>query len=200
MHAYLTHPDWPHLLAAIRATPEDDLPRLVAADWLDEHREGERAELIRLGCEFARLTDAAARADTSHRIYELGERLFRMSHGRQVLAKDVVVGYDRGFFHRIHAPFDWWAERADVICAESVGLTVGLVTAGNVQYNGGRVYLDGFQQRFADDECFMKSLELGYCPNLTPGIYALTWPTVAKWETQDCVMPAPEASYLVLTD
>lgn len=35
------------LLAAILATPEDDLPRLVYADWCDEHGEGERAEFIR---------------------------------------------------------------------------------------------------------------------------------------------------------
>jgi uncharacterized protein (TIGR02996 family) len=35
------------LLAAIRAAPEDDLPRLVFADWLDEHRQPERAEFIR---------------------------------------------------------------------------------------------------------------------------------------------------------
>jgi uncharacterized protein (TIGR02996 family) len=34
------------LLAAIEAAPGDDAPRLVYADWLDEHdREGEAAEL-----------------------------------------------------------------------------------------------------------------------------------------------------------
>jgi uncharacterized protein (TIGR02996 family) len=35
------------LLQAIRAEPEDDLPRLAYADWLDEHGEPERAEFIR---------------------------------------------------------------------------------------------------------------------------------------------------------
>lgn len=43
------------LLAAIRAHPDEDTPRLVYADWLDEHGEGERAELIRVQCELARL-------------------------------------------------------------------------------------------------------------------------------------------------
>jgi uncharacterized protein (TIGR02996 family) len=38
------------LLAAILAAPADDAPRLVYADWLDEHGEGDRAEFIRLGC------------------------------------------------------------------------------------------------------------------------------------------------------
>lgn len=36
--------------AAICAEPEDDLPRLQVADWLDEHGEAERAALIRLQC------------------------------------------------------------------------------------------------------------------------------------------------------
>lgn len=39
------------LLASILAYPEDDLPRLVFADWLDENGEHERAEFIRIGCE-----------------------------------------------------------------------------------------------------------------------------------------------------
>jgi uncharacterized protein (TIGR02996 family) len=42
------------LLAAIRATPDDDAPRLVYADWLEEHGQPERAEFIRVQCELAR--------------------------------------------------------------------------------------------------------------------------------------------------
>lgn len=38
-------------IAAIRAAPADDVPRLVYADWLEEHDRGDRAELIRVGCE-----------------------------------------------------------------------------------------------------------------------------------------------------
>jgi uncharacterized protein (TIGR02996 family) len=41
-------------LSAIRDTPDDDTPRLVMADWLQEHGEGERAEFIRLQCEIER--------------------------------------------------------------------------------------------------------------------------------------------------
>jgi uncharacterized protein (TIGR02996 family) len=40
-------------LAAIKAAPHDDAPRLVYADWLEEHGDGERAEFIRVGCESA---------------------------------------------------------------------------------------------------------------------------------------------------
>src|SRR5689334_13851092 len=35
------------LLAAIVAAPDDDAPRLVYADWLDEHGDPDRAEFIR---------------------------------------------------------------------------------------------------------------------------------------------------------
>ena len=49
--------DGPALLAAIRAAPADDAPRLVYADWLDEHGEPERADLIRAQCEVARRSD-----------------------------------------------------------------------------------------------------------------------------------------------
>src|SRR3954451_4131373 len=41
-------------LAAIAAAPDDDLPRLVFADWLDEHGDPHRAEVIRPPCSAAR--------------------------------------------------------------------------------------------------------------------------------------------------
>jgi uncharacterized protein (TIGR02996 family) len=43
------------LLNAILAAPDDDAPRLIYADWLDEHGEAERAEFIRVQCELARI-------------------------------------------------------------------------------------------------------------------------------------------------
>src|SRR5262245_2184200 len=42
------------LWAAVLANPEDDAPRLVYADWLDEHGQPERAAFIRLQIEWAR--------------------------------------------------------------------------------------------------------------------------------------------------
>jgi uncharacterized protein (TIGR02996 family) len=55
------------LLAAIRANPEEDTPRLMFADWLDEHGDTDRAEFIRLSCELARLEDDAS---DSQPVYE----------------------------------------------------------------------------------------------------------------------------------
>lgn len=46
--------EWAAFANAVRANPADDLPRLVAADWLDEHGAGDRAEYIRVQCELAR--------------------------------------------------------------------------------------------------------------------------------------------------
>src|SRR5262245_48701346 len=41
-------------LDAIIAAPEDDAPRLVYADWLDDHGDSDRAEFIRVQCDLAR--------------------------------------------------------------------------------------------------------------------------------------------------
>lgn len=48
-------------LEAILETPDDDAPRLIFADWLDDAGQPDRAEFIRLQIERARLHPAAAR-------------------------------------------------------------------------------------------------------------------------------------------
>jgi uncharacterized protein (TIGR02996 family) len=50
------------LLAAVCEHPDDDTPRLVFADWLDEHGEPDRAEFIRVQIELARGADGAQSA------------------------------------------------------------------------------------------------------------------------------------------
>src|SRR4051812_25441081 len=42
-------------LAEIRASPEDDVPRLVFADWLEDHGDPARAEFIRAQVQMARM-------------------------------------------------------------------------------------------------------------------------------------------------
>jgi uncharacterized protein (TIGR02996 family) len=56
--------DQSSLLAAITAAPDDDAPRLVYADWLDEHGHSDRAEFIRVQVESATLEeeDSASQA------------------------------------------------------------------------------------------------------------------------------------------
>ena len=50
-------------LAAILAAPDDDAPRLIYADWLDEQGQPERAEFIRVQCTLARLPDGDKRRE-----------------------------------------------------------------------------------------------------------------------------------------
>jgi len=45
------HSDEDAFLRAIRDKPEDDAPRLIFADWLDDHEQPERAEYLRIEVE-----------------------------------------------------------------------------------------------------------------------------------------------------
>jgi uncharacterized protein (TIGR02996 family) len=48
-------------LRAIREAPDDDVPRLIYADWLDDHGQSDRAELIRVQIERSHLPVADPR-------------------------------------------------------------------------------------------------------------------------------------------
>src|SRR5262245_29752123 len=63
-------------LAAIRAEPEEDAPRLVFADWLDEHGDP-RAEMIRLSVRRDRLPDEGPEKDVLTERLERWEREHR---------------------------------------------------------------------------------------------------------------------------
>jgi uncharacterized protein (TIGR02996 family) len=52
-------PDGEALVASVLARPDDDAPRLVYADWLEENGDPDRAELIRVQCELSTWDPAA---------------------------------------------------------------------------------------------------------------------------------------------
>jgi uncharacterized protein (TIGR02996 family) len=86
----MTHQD--AFLQAIREAAEDDTPRLVYADWLDENGDSERAEFIRVQCDLARLEPADPRyADLHLRQLEMLAR-----HEREWLGEwaDRLVRWD----------------------------------------------------------------------------------------------------------
>ncbi len=56
------HPDYTAFITAICTNPTDDTVRLVLADWLEEHGDGERAEFIRCQVELARGCDPWCRS------------------------------------------------------------------------------------------------------------------------------------------
>jgi uncharacterized protein (TIGR02996 family) len=65
-------------LESILARPDDDTPRLIFADWLEEHGEDARAELIRVQIESARLPEWDARQVR----LRLRERALIEQHGK----------------------------------------------------------------------------------------------------------------------
>ncbi|MBO0697260.1 MAG: TIGR02996 domain-containing protein [Zavarzinella sp.] len=87
------------LLEAVFAAPADDAPRLVYADWLDEHGEPAQAEFIRAQIELARHepeTPEHDRIDQS--LYDLWDRF--LAELRPVVASDLMLlrsDYVRGF-------------------------------------------------------------------------------------------------------
>jgi uncharacterized protein (TIGR02996 family) len=82
-------PEHPGFMRAVIEAPDDDVPRLVYADWLDEQGEHDRAEWIRVQDELSRHDPANAPA-------ALVEREARLHHAarRQMLAPFLALGFD----------------------------------------------------------------------------------------------------------
>src|SRR5262249_47556713 len=68
------------LLQAAKHSPEDDAPRLVLADWLEEHGEGERAEFIRAQIRLAPGTNVLSQAER-HRLRRRADELLECNGG-----------------------------------------------------------------------------------------------------------------------
>jgi uncharacterized protein (TIGR02996 family) len=88
------------LLAAITANVDDDTPRLVYADWLDEHSRHDRAEFIRVQIQQTRLPK------TDPRQWELHERQAELlkAHRDEWLPKPWPFGHpswERGFVKNV---------------------------------------------------------------------------------------------------
>jgi uncharacterized protein (TIGR02996 family) len=103
-------------LAAIADRPDDDLPRLVYADWLDENGDPDRAEFIRCQIELAKLSEHdPRRAELEDREEELliphkGEWGLPEFRGQsQVMC--------RGFVERVNVEARWLIARPRVLDA-----------------------------------------------------------------------------------
>lgn len=86
-------------LATIRATPDDDAPRLVFSDWLEDHGDLARAEFIRVQCELARL---GPRERRYHELTWRAEALLVENRGRWLAELPGLDGvewldFERGF-------------------------------------------------------------------------------------------------------
>lgn len=98
------------LLRAVCENPDDDLPRLVFADWLDEHDEPERAHFVRTQVEFARLAREGQGA--SKELRQIDRAIWKQ-HGKQwQLELPQIHGVEwfsecyRGFVERVYVESD----------------------------------------------------------------------------------------------
>ncbi len=100
-------------LRAILADPDDDAPRLIYADWLDERGDAARAEFIRVQCAVA-----ALKADDPRRpALEARELDLVTAHGPAWAAplRGLVKEWDfaRGFVERVTCDGTTFLDRAD---------------------------------------------------------------------------------------
>ena len=91
------------LIAAVFAAPDDDLPRLVLADYLEERGEAERAALIRVSCELDKGKMPAARKKV------LQKEVARLSEA--VLAEPLAL-LPRGTTHKLRRGLLWLTGRS----------------------------------------------------------------------------------------
>lgn len=89
----------PEVLAFLRDSkehPDDDAPRLILADWLEDHgspADAARAEFIRLQCERARLSEDDPRGVC----LEARERQLLQQHNRDWLGSLAATSWDTHF-------------------------------------------------------------------------------------------------------
>jgi uncharacterized protein (TIGR02996 family) len=117
------------LLEAVLATPDDDGPRLVYADWLTEQGDP-RGELIAIQCARSRLdSDAPEQKLLEERewtLLSLHEEEWRNALGKDVLS----VKFRRGFVDEVTLFTASFVERAEAMFALEPLRTVRVVDAG----------------------------------------------------------------------
>ncbi len=129
-------------IPAIRANIDDDTPRLIAADWLEEQGQAERAEFIRAQCELAKMT-CSHMSHPEPCCYEVGSpdgskcgrlRQRDFSLGGRLPATKVIHencegwGCRRGFIEVITCTATNWLAHADAILREHPVREVRLTT------------------------------------------------------------------------
>lgn len=119
-------PDELALMKAIYAAPDDDMPRLVYADWLDEQGNAEQqahAEFIRLQCERYRVNPNSGISLREQRILEEWERTWR--HKLPEGMRD-GIGFRRGFIYKVRCNV------ADIVNVWSDGFILPPITSLHV--------------------------------------------------------------------
>ena len=129
-------------IEAIRQNLDDDAPRLIYADWLEERGENERAEFIRVQCELARI--AGCSCDTVRGLPKYGwclecslkdrerELLLAMPNEQHTMNRPSSGTWTwiwhRGFIDSITCTAADWLHHGDAILAEHPVREVRLTT------------------------------------------------------------------------
>ena len=113
------------LLAAIIAHPDEDTPRLMYADWLQEHDQPERAEYIRLSIQLANLR--YGEPDLEERKRELDAKrgplrrrfmdIWKAEVAAQLppMSSGSFFSFSRGFVERVCCPVTYFLTHADAL-------------------------------------------------------------------------------------
>ncbi|MBO0698740.1 MAG: TIGR02996 domain-containing protein [Zavarzinella sp.] len=105
------------LFRAVLAAPDDDAPRLIYADWLDEHGEPERAEFIRLQCAMDRIPPKTGRWRPLHDRTSRLEREWKARWAGAALERVLNAEFRRGFVDRVRLTVDQFLTSADRLLA-----------------------------------------------------------------------------------
>ncbi len=120
-------------LAAIIAEPDDDLPRLVFADWLEENGDSDRAEFIRLQCAAEREPFASSQRGM---MVARADRLLAANKARwSIPLIHGVQKFRRGFVEHLHISADDLIQHAGQIerAAPVTGLRLSAVADRSIR-------------------------------------------------------------------
>lgn len=122
------------LLAAIRLHPDEDVPRLAYADWLDEHNFADRAEFIRVQCELGRWPEWSLeykRLDDRAKV--LFEQIRPELEAEMPIAQPIIYEhFKRGFLDTILIGMKAFMERGEELLTNTVARTIDITDSQGV--------------------------------------------------------------------
>jgi uncharacterized protein (TIGR02996 family) len=115
--------DGDDLLRAVLDAPEDDAPRLIYADWLDENGQPARAEFVRLQCAMDRIPPNTGRWRPLHDRSIRIEREWREAWAGEILRQVWSATFRRGFLDQVAVTVEQFLSgAAEVLDREPVRL------------------------------------------------------------------------------
>ncbi len=141
-----------NFLADIIEHPDDDTPRLIYADWLEDHGEPERGEFIRVQCEMARRRAGPAGPVPADSPWLQNDRCYQALYHREreLLDAAAIAGiwspemdgsytWRRGFVHVVRCTCAAWLEHGPAIVRCQPVQRVELSDKSPIEYLSGLI-------------------------------------------------------------